>query len=271
MNIFDNFTKEELENVLHKFSTWREITSELGAYDKHNKMVPLLKRKLNELEIDYSFIDTTPIRRRVDRNRNQFTKLSDEEIFCKNSDVAPITVKRAFKKHAEIPYECSICHLQPFWNGKPLVLTMDHIDGNTDNNEFSNLRWVCPNCDRQLPTYAGKNKDREYKRKKLTTKLTTKEKTTNCNVVYKKECPKCGNLIYNSSDLCEPCSRKESRKVERPNRNVLKEEIRTTSFTTLGKKYGVSDNAIRKWCKSYDLPYKSSDIKSYSDKEWSLI
>ena len=35
--------------------------------------------------------------------------------------------------------------------------------------------------------------------------------------------------------------------------------------------YGVSDNAIRKWCDSENLPRKSKEIKSYSDEEWDLI
>lgn len=63
----------------------------------------------------------------------------------------------------------------------------------------------------------------------------------------------------------------KQRKVERPNRESLKEMIRTTPFTTIGKNFGVSDNAIRKWCKSYDLPFKSSEIKKYSDEEWEKI
>lgn len=54
-------------------------------------------------------------------------------------------------------------------------------------------------------------------------------------------------------------------------KEILKEEIRTTSFTKLSKKYNVSDNTIRKWCKRYNLPYKSSEIKSYSDEEWEKI
>lgn len=37
------------------------------------------------------------------------------------------------------------------------------------------------------------------------------------------------------------------------------------------KKHGVSDNAIRKWCKKYNLPYKKKDIKSYSDEEWGQL
>ena len=267
MNIFDNFTKKELEDVLHKYTTWREITTELGAYDKHNKMVPLLKRKLDELKIDYSSIDSVPIRRRKDRNRNQFTKLTDEEIFYNGSDVNPSTVRRALKEHTEIPYECAICKMPPFWNGLPLVLTMDHIDGDSHNNELSNLRWVCPNCDRQSPTYCGKNKNNTYKRERIT--MTIKNK--NNNMVYKNFCPICGELKTLSADLCEKCSRIQSRKVERPDRDTLKNEIKTMSFLSIGKKYNVSDNAVRKWCKIYNLPFKVSDIKNIPDEEWEKI
>ena len=43
------------------------------------------------------------------------------------------------------------------------------------------------------------------------------------------------------------------------------------SFTAIGKKYNVSDNAVRKWCDKYNLPRKASEIKKYSDEEWELI
>ena len=49
---------------------------------------------------------------------------------------------------------------------------------------------------------------------------------------------------------------------------VLKYEIRNYPFIKLSEKYGVSDNAIRKWCKFYNLPYKSTIIKNISDKDW---
>lgn len=37
--------------------------------------------------------------------------------------------------------------------------------------------------------------------------------------------------------------------------------IKNISFTQIGKKYNVSDNAIRKWCKFYELPYRKRDIE----------
>ena len=55
---------------------------------------------------------------------------------------------------------------------------------------------------------------------------------------------------------------------KKPPREVLKEQIRTIPFLQLSKLYGVSDNAIRKWCKSYNLPSRVTDIKNISDEEW---
>lgn len=64
---------------------------------------------------------------------------------------------------------------------------------------------------------------------------------------------------------------KKKRFIEKPSREVLKEQIRTIPFLQIGKLYGVSDNAIRKWCVKYGLPSKVSDIKTYSDEEWETI
>ena len=47
--------------------------------------------------------------------------------------------------------------------------------------------------------------------------------------------------------------------------------IRIMSFTAIGRKYNVSDNAIRNWCDSYELPRKVSDIKAINDEDWSKI
>ena len=48
----------------------------------------------------------------------------------------------------------------------------------------------------------------------------------------------------------------------RPPKNVLKQEIKDSNFSAVGRKYGVSDNAIRKWCKFYNLPQKTRNIKT---------
>jgi hypothetical protein len=54
-------------------------------------------------------------------------------------------------------YKCSVCGLFD-WNGKLIVLEIEHKDGNSENNMPDNLCFICPNCHSQTGTYKGKNK-----------------------------------------------------------------------------------------------------------------
>lgn len=67
----------------------------------------------------------------------------------------------------EQKHKCDICNIENFWNDKPLVLILDHIDEDASNNKRTNLRCVCPNCDSQLDTYKPKNKNSARKERYL--------------------------------------------------------------------------------------------------------
>ena len=51
---------------------------------------------------------------------------------------------------------CELCGLDT-WNGQPIPLELDHINGKRDDNRLDNLRVLCPNCHAQTPTYRGRN------------------------------------------------------------------------------------------------------------------
>lgn len=53
--------------------------------------------------------------------------------------------------------ECGVCGLGPVWNGKPITLQLDHINGVGNDNRLENLMVVCPNCHTQTSTFAGRN------------------------------------------------------------------------------------------------------------------
>jgi hypothetical protein len=65
-----------------------------------------------------------------------------------------------------------------------------------------------------------------------------------------------------NAKMCFECRDKEVHS-HLPSKNVLIELIKSTPFLTIGKMYGVSDNAVRKWCRYYNLPYRKNDIKEY--------
>lgn len=100
------------------------------------------------------------------------------------------------------------------------------------------------------------------------------EKITSKNEIPKHIyiCPQCGiNHVYREGNLCVDCASLNSRKVTRPDREQLKELIRFKSFIDIGKDFNVTDNSVRKWCKSYNLPTRKSDIKSINDNDWKNI
>jgi conserved domain protein len=89
-------------------------------------------------------------------------------------------------------------------------------------------------------------------------------------------CKQCGSKIRRVvvSDYCYKCQPKNSFNLKnkissrlkvknRPSKEILENLIRNHSFVEIGKIYNVSDNAVRKWCKTYELPFRRRDIEQH--------
>lgn len=83
-------------------------------------------------------------------------RISAEAVFAKTNTQAK-QLRRALFEIGRV-YECVWCGIEAMWNGKPLVIQIDHIDGNTENNNPDNLRFLCPNCHSQTENFGRKNK-----------------------------------------------------------------------------------------------------------------
>jgi len=62
-------------------------------------------------------------------------------------------------------------------------------------------------------------------------------------------CNSCGEKCSNKNKICRKCYEKENRIKDRPNIQKLREEVMDIGYSATGRKYGVSDNTIRKWIK----------------------
>ena len=98
----------------------------------------------------------------------------------------------------------------------------------------------------------------------------TDEELYNSSHTGKYYCEDCGCEVSYGAVKCLSCRNKEKSK-NIPERFVLKQLIREIPFTQIGKQFGVSDNAVRKWCDKYNLPRKTGEIRKYTDKEWNLL
>lgn len=78
-----------------------------------------------------------------------------------NKKISTSNLKNRMLRAKIISELCAICGALPEWLGKKLVLVLDHIDGNRHNNCLDNLRLLCPNCNSQQDTFAGRNRKRK--------------------------------------------------------------------------------------------------------------
>lgn len=87
----------------------------------------------------------------------------------------------------------------------------------------------------------------------------------------KNYCIDCGKEISYYACRCQKCANIIKQNVLPISREELKEMIRNIPFETIGKRYNISGNAIKKWCDKYNLPRTKKEIKQYSNKEWEEV
>lgn len=151
MQIIDKVSIEKLTQLTKESNSFNELILKLGYSTLNGGNCNTVRNKLIKYNIDYSHfrLHTHVIKRTVDN------------VFIKNSTATQKVLRHWYIKGEYSDYKCSICGMQPIWQGKSLVLILDHINGCSNDDRLENLRWVCPNCNMQLPTTNGRNKSRK--------------------------------------------------------------------------------------------------------------
>lgn len=155
--------------LLELFSTLGsiyEIQQRLGIEISRKR----IKRRLGVLGVDLShYPDGTEILRAsgAKKGRESFAATTKERfeveiapiLFRKNSPIKPHLVRRYFSRWNKVfnwvEEKCESCLMGPEWQGKKLVLQIDHRNGDSLDNRLENLRLLCPNCHSQSETFCG--------------------------------------------------------------------------------------------------------------------
>lgn len=184
-------------------------------------------------------IDTSHFNPNIGKSRGGIKPLDLEEVLVRNSSYSRSNLKRRLYQSGLKERQCEICGQGEVWQGKNISLILDHINGVNNDNRLENLRIVCPNCNAALETHCGRRK-----RKRCLECNSLVERWP--NVYCSKRC-----LSKHKSRKMKGVPRPKSRKVSRPSWRQLQRDLATMTYADIGRKYGVSDNSIRKWEKMY--------------------
>jgi len=205
-----SISSKKFENLVKNSSSIGQILNYFNLQNKGGNS-NTVKRRIKYENIDMSHI---ALGRGSNKGKRFAPKKSDDEFFCENSNANRHHIKQRIIRNNLIKHECSECGLKNIWNNKELVLQLEHKNGVSNDNRLENLTFLCPNCHTQTSTFSGR----------MPKKIKVKKK--------RKSGPK-----------------PWLRKVERPSKKELEELLRKYPMTKVGRMYGVSDNAVRKWIK----------------------
>jgi Zn finger protein HypA/HybF involved in hydrogenase expression len=228
--IWDTSDKDFIK-IIKESIFYSEVARKVGYKNYSNNSV--IKKRITKLGLDTSHF----------KKGHHVTNLTKKKIPLKDVCVENSTytiqhLKRRLFEELNWEHKCSFCNLKE-WKSimtnkmDPIPLELDHINGKNKDHRLENLRLLCPTCHATTPTFRGRNVK---------------------HIKIENKCVDCESKIHKQSTRCQSCASNKfnKRKVKvRPSLEQLEKDMEKLSMVKVGKKYGVSDNSIRKWVRNY--------------------
>jgi len=145
------FPEEEFRALVAASATYTAVLARFGLQNRGGNWRGVVAR------ITALGLDTSHFQSKQAASMALMT-LTPAQVLVEDSPSSGSTARRKFKQIATVPYECEECGLEPTWQDRPLVLVLDHRNGRSRDHRPENLRWLCPNCNSQADTFAGRKR-----------------------------------------------------------------------------------------------------------------
>lgn len=273
------YTKEQLEEAVRNSLSIAQVCRLVGIRPVGGNY-KTLKEKFELYNIDTSHFTgqgwNVGLKFKPNKPKEMSEILVENSTYLNSNNLRQRLIKEGYKEH-----KCEHCGLTE-WQGEPIKLELHHINGDNTDNRLENLQLLCSNCHSKTDNFRSKNKiskasdvrlqkyEEAMKLKELGL-LESKEETPK-NTKPKQEktkliCPVCGKEFIakgSTSKYCSvECYREDNKGNRPPLPQLIKDFQELKSFTQVGNKYGVSDNAVKKWCKLYQIPDRIKELKEY--------
>lgn len=137
--------------IASKYS-YSDVLRALDLGTRGGSSVDILKRRIDELGCSTEHFSKHKSEKVLQLRRDLNEVLVENSSYLNTS-----SLKQRILKAGLLEYKCALCGNEGRWQGKNLVLQLDHINGIYNDHRLNNLRFLCPNCHSQTDTYAGKN------------------------------------------------------------------------------------------------------------------
>lgn len=145
-------TAISLSNKRRSRSSWYDWKPIYEDYRKNNLT---FRQVMQKYGCGFSAIDAA-IKRGEFISRGKPPSKIDRILAGSGESYNRTALKEKLLIHGVLVNECYECRIGPEWNGKKLVLVLDHQNGIHNDDRFENLRLLCPNCNSQTSTFAGR-------------------------------------------------------------------------------------------------------------------
>jgi len=244
-----SYSEEEARTAIAASKSWAESLRALGRCPTGGAW-RVLKKYAEIWEISTDHFDSDAAR----LNNLKQTQKPLSAVLVERSTYSRNHLKRRLLAEGLKKPQCELCGLGEMWRGRPMSMILDHVNGVRDDHRLENLRMVCPNCAATLDTHCG----RRNRIERAMRQCLRCEKTFVPAYARQRYCSRSCGVRWDRSALrgrragLRGVPAPRARKVERPPYKRLLKEIEETSYLAVGRKYGDSDNAVRKWVRFYE-------------------